>query len=864
MPGALLQFNYFSIPLFLGIIFAIIFVVYISKVKPTLNYRVLIIFSIATILWLSTNSVELLINSQQQKILWNHLSFIGICIVPVSFFVFVMQYAGYKAWSKPRNVAAISVLPFIYTITDFTNNFHHLVVVRYSILFDGANKYLVKEYGAFFWIWTVYAYILIAISFYQLFKMLIVSVKFYKFTTILLMMAAILPIAANIVYLAGLFPLSHIDFTPLLLSISIIILLIGVIRLNLGNVIPVTKNAILENMKDGVIVLDKRNYILEINPIAYELINPKNKNIIGKNIKDIWPKSIEYLNEPGRGSYEKIQITRNEAVSFYEINVNRNFNHYKQLNCTTIILRDITEKEKSEKILKYKARFAKLVARVSASFMSTPPVNINKKIDKALRIVGKFANADRSYVFLITKDFKYMDNTNEWAAEGIEPQKNNCRMLPCAQFKLLLDRLVACEDVYIEDVDKMPPEADYIAGVLKAQDIQSIVLVPMLYKNHLQGFLGFDSVKSRKKWNDEDLSLLRIMGNIFINAIENYKADRKIKYLSFYDSLTGLYNRAYFEEELKRLNTKRQLPLSIIIGDINGLKLANDAFGHMEGDRLLKTSSAVLRKCCREDDIVARWGGDEFAILLPRTPEKETKEIMDRIKNAVNKTNNKKVPLSISLGTATKTVSGTDILKVIKKAEDLMYRRKLLERKSMFSSLLSSLERSLWEKSHETQDHAKRLQELAIKLGNAIKLPESSMDDLVLLAKLHDIGKIAIPEKILQKKNNLNNEEWDIMKRHSEIGHNIVFASPQLAHIGEAILCHHERWDGMGYPHRLSGDQIPVTSRIISIVDAYDVMTNDRPYKRAYTKNEAKKELENLSGKQFDPKLVEIFLKILN
>ena len=166
-------------------------------------------------------------------------------------------------------------------------------------------------------------------------------------------------------------------------------------------------------------------------------------------------------------------------------------------------------------------------------------------------------------------------------------------------------------------------------------------------------------------------------------------------------------------------------------------------------------------------------------------------------------------------------------------------------------------------KSYETEEHSKRLEALSIKLGKSINLSESILNDLVVFAALHDIGKIAIPEAILLKKDKLTEKEWEIIKRHSEIGYNIARSSPQLLHIAEYILSHHEQWDGCGYPQGLKGERIPMLSRIVLIVDSYDVMTNGRPYESALSKSAAMKELINCAGTKYDPAFVKIFKKII-
>lgn len=369
----------------------------------------------------------------------------------------------------------------------------------------------------------------------------------------------------------------------------------------------------------------------------------------------------------------------------------------------------------------------------------------------------------------------------------------------------------------------------------------------------------------RKKNGEERIGLLcaeaiEIEGEACIlstvqDITERRKADKEILYLSTHDPLTCLYNRTYFEEQLKSLDKATQLPASIIIADVNGLKIVNDALGHEQGDILLKSVARILEKSCRPTDIVARWGGDEFIILLTHCSHEAAGLIMEQIKASCNQ-HSLPVETSVSLGMATMSKESQEIETIIIEAENKMFRRKLLENKSARSAFIISLEKTLWTRSHETREHCQRLQDMALAIGRGLNLPITELDNLKLLASLHDIGKIAVPNNILEKPGKLNQEEWETIRKHPEIGYRIAVSSPEMAPIAEAILHHHERWDGKGYPLGFKGEEIPLLSRIIAIADAYDVMVNGRPYQPAIDPQKAWEEIKRCAGTQFDPILV--------
>ncbi|MBC3888598.1 diguanylate cyclase [Acetobacterium paludosum] len=358
---------------------------------------------------------------------------------------------------------------------------------------------------------------------------------------------------------------------------------------------------------------------------------------------------------------------------------------------------------------------------------------------------------------------------------------------------------------------------------------------------------------------DDDGKASKVAGTIQ-DITDNKLKETKIMNLSFHDQLTGLYNRRFYEEELQRLDTNKNLPLTMLMGDINGLKLVNDSFGHDMGDELIKKVAEVITKACSADAVISRIGGDEFVVLLPKTDTFEAEQILKRIKDLSLKETVGSLYISISFGYKTKINEAEDIKNVFKKAEDQMYHRKLFESPSMRGKTVDTIIKTLYEKNKREEQHSHRVSKLCERLGRVLGLSEYKVKELKTVGLLHDIGKIAIDERILNKPEKLTDVEWTEIKRHSEIGYRILSTVHEMSEMAEYVLAHHERWNGTGYPKGLKGEEIPLESRIIAIADAYDAMTSERSYRSKMPAEAVLKELQENAGIQFDPELVSIFI----
>lgn len=357
----------------------------------------------------------------------------------------------------------------------------------------------------------------------------------------------------------------------------------------------------------------------------------------------------------------------------------------------------------------------------------------------------------------------------------------------------------------------------------------------------------------------------KIIGTVvtFMDNTEKKNAEKRIKYLGEHDSLTGLFNRVYFENALKEINSEKNLPISIIFSDVNGLKMTNDIFGHAAGDALITKCAEILKETCRDSDIVARVGGDEFIILLPNTPANIAEQIIERASNELSKVKIEAINCSMSMGYETKTEMGQDVEKIMAKAENKMYSEKTLKQKSIHSDLINSIIATLHERSPHEKIHSQSVSELCSRLGKAMNLSETELKKLKDAGFYHDIGKIVLANHLLNHEKPFTEEEIREIQDHTVVGYRILNLFEDTLDLAENVYYHHEKWDGSGYPKGLKGREIPFLARIISLVESYDTMVQVDRGNSEYRKN-ALKMISDMSGIKFDPEIVDVFLRMMS
>ncbi|HHT11488.1 MAG TPA: diguanylate cyclase [Candidatus Atribacteria bacterium] len=796
--------NYFPIILQTTGIIVFTFGLIIWNRKSLLS-RNLALLAFALALWSITDSFLYVSPSLKYKIYWAAIGYPGSQFSPVLLFFFFFNFTGLEKLLTRKRMILLCILPVISVAMAATNSWHHWLWASLKETEGWFGSGTLFVHGPWFWVEVIYSYTLIGVGVFLYLRFLIKSSKEFSLKARQILTLSIFPFFGHFLYIFYPEAFSGCDLTPLIFGAVVLIFIWFSFRYQYIDLVPIARATLIDNLEVGFLFLDIFNRIVDINPKAKNFLNLTN-SIIGKSAENsipIWSKLEQISNDP------------------IIVDLGGNKNHI------------------------YLSVYSSPVIGKNGSYIGK--VMVFNEITEQLKIKEAWLKTEqeKSLILQAMSDtvayYNSPDLTISWAnpaaAISVNRKLDEISGLHC--YEIWHQRSEPCEEC--------PVLKTFTTG--QKQTIEKETPDGLTFELHSYPVFGNQN---------KIIGVVEIGYDVTIR--KNF--EKRMRYFSFHDALTGLYNRAYFEEELKRLFGSREIQIGILLADVNGLKLVNDAFGHQAGDLLLKRVADILRLTCRKEDLIARWGGDEFIVLLANINIENLKELEKRIQEACLKDNNEPVPLSISVGYAIKEKRGT-IEELLKITEERMYRKKLDEGPFNRQRILDYLEDILEKISRENGKQIENMNILSNAFAQELGLSEHEKKQLNLLIRFHDLGKITISQDIINKTTELTPEEWESIKKHSEIGYRIANSSPELAPIAEAILAHHERWNGQGYPQNLEGEKIPLLARILAIVEAYDVMLRGSSYKTPLTEKQACQEIQDQAGYQFDPRLVENFLKLI-
>jgi diguanylate cyclase (GGDEF)-like protein/PAS domain S-box-containing protein/putative nucleotidyltransferase with HDIG domain len=827
--------------------------------------------------------------------------FLGVMLLPAFGILFIAQLTKIKV----KKEVAETLLSFsgILWILFITNPLHSLFYKKVGILIS---KYgiPVTEKGPAFYLFVAYVGVFLIFSSIALIRAIRIEEKKIKKNSFLFALISFqIPWFAIIFILSGLD--TFVDPVPATIMIMCILFLFNEIKNDMFELEINRWKTNFLNIGEPAFLVDRSGEIVCSNMIANNLFKDNRKSV-----KEI----IENLSN-GELENKPVFFTINNEIKWFDVRIN-NFDIKNKF--TNYLLIDVTAKkntslvaetflnaikdfvficEEKGKILFVNKEVKKRLGYSDEEIRQMHILDLYPKESspEAKRVLIKMMKREESqyYLPMQTKDKKNIPlETRIWLGDW---NGKNVVYGLSKDISLLRETVNKFEKSFYKNPAIMAI-SDYFTnkyinindafidklGYSKEEIIGKTSEELMLFKNENQIVEARKTLQINGRFSDLEIEIIARNGDVLtglfygeliqtdnstqlltvmLDITTRKKAEEEILYLSLHDQLTGLFNRRFYEEELKRLDTERNLPMTIVIGDVNGLKLINDSFGHVVGDELLKKAASVIKKGCRSDDIIARLGGDEFVIILPKTNAFETEQIIRRIKDLSLEEKVGSIDISITFGHETKNNMEENIDEILKITEDHMYRHKLSESSSVKSKTIDLIMNTLYEKNNREMFHSNRVSKICEDIATQMNFNKDGINQIRIAGLMHDIGKIVIDEKILDKPEKLNFDEWKEIEKHSEIGYRILSSVNEFSEIAEYILEHHEKWNGEGYPRGLKGKEISLQARIISVADAYDAITGERTYSKALNEEDAINEIKRCSGIHFDPEVSRVLIE---